>query len=121
MSKSESRQRPEQIKSRFTVGEFTAIEARRGPYSRAAWLRNAALSALDLPPERPERLGLPPEDIAAVAALSGSVGRCAGATVQLAKALRLAGHTGFHALAEKVLADLRRHDAALADIIERLR
>ena len=121
MSNSESRQKPEQIKSRFTTAEVAAIDEHRGPYSRAGWLRNAALAALDLPTERPGKRGIPTEDIASVTALAGSVGRVAGATVQLAKALRMAGHTGFHELAERVLADLRRHDAALAQIIERLK
>lgn len=120
-SKSQSRQRPEQINSGFTIAEFAAIEARRGPFSRAAWLRNAALASLDLPTERPSRAGIPAADIAAVAVLAGSVGRATGAAVQLAKALRLAGHVGFHDLAERVLGDLRRQADDLTTIIEKLK
>ncbi|MHA6730259.1 hypothetical protein [Devosia sp. A369] len=121
MSNSESRQRPMQIKSRFTSAELTAIDALRGQHSRAGWLRNAALIALNRPVERPGRPGIPTEDIAAVASLAGNVGRVAGATVQLAKALRESGHVGFHALTEGVLADLRRQADALTTIIERLK
>jgi len=120
-SRSQSRQRPEQINAGFTAVEIAAIDERRGAHSRAGWLRNAALIALDLPPERPGRAGIPPEDVAAVATLAGSVGRCAGATVQLAKALRETGHGSFHALAERVLADLRRQSADVAVIIERMK
>lgn len=122
MSKSsQTRRLSRQINGGFTPAEVAAIDEHRGPYSRAGWLRNAALAALDLPPERPGKRGIPTEDIASVTALAGSVGRTAGATIQLAKALRAAGHTGFHELAERVLTDLRRHDAALAQIIERLK
>ncbi|GAB5426620.1 MAG: hypothetical protein Devi2KO_00790 [Devosia indica] len=120
-SRSQSRQRPNQINSGFTSAEIAAIDERRGPYSRAAWLRNAALAAIGHPIESPGRPGLPTEDIAAIAALSGDVRRATGAAIQLAKAFRLAGYTGFHALAERILADLRRQADDLTTIIARLK
>jgi hypothetical protein len=119
-SKSENRQRSEQIKARFTLAERALIDERRGPYSRAAWLRNAALAALDLPPERPGRAGIPPADIAAVAELSGAVGRAVGAAVQLAKAIRETGGDLLHGQTEAALAELREQKVALSALIERL-
>ncbi|MDB5530759.1 MAG: hypothetical protein JWR51_3862 [Devosia sp.] len=121
MSISKSRQRPEQINVKFAAAERDAIDERRGQFSRAGWLRNAAFVALGRPPERPDRRGVPPADVASVAVLSGDVRRATGATVQLCQALRLAGHTGFHDLAERILADLRAQSIALTTIIERLK
>lgn len=103
-----SRKRPASINSGFTTAEVAAIDERRGSHSRAGWLRNTALVAIDKAPERPGRRGVPPADVEAVSRLNGSLGRSTGATIQLAKALREGGHGTFHALAERVLSDLRR-------------
>lgn len=119
-NKTENRQRPEQIKARFTLAERALIEERRGPYSRAAWLRNIALAALDLPAERPGRAGIPREDIAVVSEFSGTVGRAVGATIQLARAIRETGGGPLHGQAEAVLADLRKQKVALSALVERL-
>jgi len=122
MSKSsQTRRLSQQINAGFTTAEVAAIDEHRRLCSRAGWLRNAALAALDLPPERPGKRGIPAEDVAAIAALAGNVGRAAGATIQLAKALREAGHGSFHALAERVLADLRCQSDALTVIVEKMK
>jgi hypothetical protein len=116
-----SRNRPASINSGFTTAEMTAIDERRGSHSRAGWLRNAGLVAIDKAPERPGRRGVPPADLEAVARMNGTLGRTAGATIQLAKALRESGHGSFHALSERILADLRQQADDLAVIIERLK
>lgn len=113
--------RPSQINCGFTAAEAVAIDERRGAHSRAGWLRNAGLVAIDQAPERPGRRGLPPADLDAVARINGTLGRTAGATIQLAKALREGGNIALHARAERILVDLRRHAGDLATIIERLK
>lgn len=112
--------RPSQINCGFTASEIVAIDARRGSHSRAGWLRNIGLVALDQLPERPGRRGVPPADLEAVARINGTLGRSTGATIQLAKALREGGNIALHARAERILVDLRRHAGDLAAIIERL-
>ncbi|RDE09889.1 hypothetical protein [Pelagibacterium lacus] len=126
MSTSQHRRLSHQINVGLTQAEAEHVDAaaRAAGVSRAAFARRhvlAALGQVDATAARRGGTSLPPKDVTAVATLAGSVGRCAGATVQLAKALREAGHGSFHALAERVLADLRRQSADLAVIIERMK
>lgn len=127
MSSSEPvRSRPHSIYIRLDQAEYRGIGAAASAagISNAAFVRRQALAAIGAPEITPARRGgtsLPPEDVAAVAALSADVRRQTGATVQLAKALRDAGHGSFHALAERILADLRRQADDLTTIIARLK
>ena len=126
MSTSQTRRLSHQINVGLTQSEAEHVDAaaRGAGVSRAAFARRhvlAAVGQVDTTVARRGATALPPEDVAAVAMLAGSVGRAAGATVQLAKALRQAGHGSFHALAERVLADLRRQADDLNVIVEKMK
>lgn len=123
MSRSQHRRLSCQINFGLTQdqAEQIAAAAHAAGVSRATFARRHVLAAIGQPDTTPARAGLPPNEVIAVTALAASVGRTAGATIQLAQALRLAGHKGFHALAENVLADLRARALDLASVIERLR
>lgn len=123
---SQTRRLSHQVNIGLTKAESEHVNAAAqiAGISRAAFARRHVLTAIGQVDKTPARRGgtsLPPEDVATIATLAGSVGRCAGATVQLTKALRMAGHVGFHDMAERVLADLRRQSADLTTIVERLR
>jgi hypothetical protein len=120
------RSRPHSVYIRLDEAEHGAIQvaASAAHISNAAFVRRQTLAAIGAPEITPARrggTGLPPEDVAAVAALSADVRRATGATVQLSKALRLAGHSGFHDLAERVVTDLRRQADDLTTIIARVK
>ncbi|MHA6731580.1 hypothetical protein [Devosia sp. A369] len=126
MSISQTRRLSHQINIGLTAIEAEHVDAaaQSAGVSRAAFARRhvlAAVGRVDTTSARRGGTALPSEDIAVVAALSGDVRRATGATVQLSKALRLAGHAGFHDLAERVVIDLRRQADAIADIIARLK
>lgn len=123
---SQTRRLSHQVNIGLTSHEAEHVDAaaHAAGVSRAAFARRHLLAAVgQADMTRAHRGGtrVPPEDVVAVAALSGDVRRATGATVQLSKALREAGHGTFHALAERVLVDLRRQADDLARIIERLR
>ncbi len=126
MSQSQNRRLSCQVNIGLTQSEADHIDAaaKAAGISRASFARRHVLTAVgqvDATPGRKNWTALPAADVAAVAGLAGNVGRAAGATVQLAKALRESGHVIFHAHAENVLADLRRQSADLTTIIEKLK
>ena len=95
----------------------------------SGWLREAARMRLpdggtSLPPlppspiRRPVRI--PSDDVAAVARLTGEVGKLTGATIQLARSLREAGRVSEHAAVETILRDLRSTQCCYVDIVGRL-
>lgn len=96
--------------------------------SPTGWVRAVLVRALpahseihSLPPSPRRRpTTIPPEDVTVVARLVGAVGICSGATIQLARALREAGHPA-HGDAELVLRDLRSLQAQLVEVASALR
>lgn len=126
MSTSQSRRLTQQINLGLTSVEAEHVDsaAKAAGISRAALARRHLLAAVGQPDTTRARrsTALPPADIAAIAGLSGQLGRAAGATVQLAKTLRtIAPASRAHAESESVLLDLRRQATAVADIVERLK
>jgi hypothetical protein len=126
MSSSQQRRLTQQINLGLTPDEAAAVDAAALSIgiSRAALARRHLLASVGRADTTlPRRsTAMPPSDVAAAAALSGQLGRAAGATIQLAKALRTspaAGH--LHSQAELVLADLRRQAIEVATIVERLK
>jgi hypothetical protein len=96
----------------------------------SGWLRESARMRLpdggaSLPPlssSRPRRpIRIPPEDVAAVARLTGHAGKLTGATIQLARCLRETGRILENETTEAVLRDLRSTQADLVNIVDRLR
>lgn len=96
--------------------------------SPTGWVRAVLARALpvhseihSLPPSPRRRpTTIPAEDVAAIGRLVGTIGLCSGATIQLAKALREAGHAA-HGDAELVLRDLRSVQAQLVHVATALR
>lgn len=124
MSSSQSRRLKAQVNVGLTDIEAHAIDAaaRAGGYSRASFVRQHALSAVNIPQTTRSRRyqRMTSADIEAVAALLSSLGRATGSTIQLSKALRQSGASGHHAEAEKVLSGLREHAHRAGLLIERL-
>lgn len=121
MSMSQKRQQFLQINAGFTLAERDAIDAARGTRSRAAFLRHAGLAAAGAAEQpRQTRRGRPSVDVDSVADLSENLGRLTGATIQLAKSLRIASAGQFHTQTEAVLVALRDGAANLATIIGRM-
>lgn len=124
MSSSQSRRLKAQVNVGLTDVEAHAIDAaaRAGGYSRAAFVRQHALSAVNIrETTRPRRYQrMTSADLEAIAALLTSLGRATGSTVQLSKALRQSGASRHHAEAEKVLSGLRDQAHRVGLLIERL-
>jgi hypothetical protein len=125
----EQRALSESVLVRLSPEAASAVAARaaeRG-LSRAAWLRDLAVAAAQLPfaerrPSRPAAAPVRPRaDLAALARLAGALGRAAGATIQVARALRERGAAERHAEAEAVLRALKASQQELVALIERLR
>lgn len=93
-------------------------------FARAAIMRSlpdgATLPALPPSPAR-RRPRVPDDDVAAVARLTGEVGRLTGATIQLARSLREGGRAPEHETTESILRDLRTTQSDLVHIVDRLR
>lgn len=112
---------------------FTALQAAAlaAEVSAAGWARGAIVAALpsdirrdigSLPPSPRRRpVKIPSEDVAEVSRLVGSVGRTAGALIQLAKALRVDGHGHGRDHFENAVNDLRATQSDLVGIVARLR
>lgn len=112
-----------------TLGSALDIASSSADLSAAGWARQVIARALpghetSTPklPRSPRRrpVIIPPEDLVAAGRLAGTVGRCTGATIQLARALREAALPA-HAEAEIVLADLRAVQRDLVSLVGILR
>jgi hypothetical protein len=111
------------------IGAALAAAAKASDVSISGFARSAIVAALldsaGLPPLRPSpppRPAIAPaEDLAAIASLGGQVGRLTGATVQLARTLREAGHAPEHSATESIIRDLRAAKAEIVAIVNLLR
>jgi uncharacterized protein (DUF1778 family) len=124
MSTSQSRRLSAQINLGLTENEAKAIDnaARAGGCSRAAFVRRQVLSAVAVPETtRPRRYqSMTSADLEAISMLLASLGRVAGATIQLSKELRRIGAAKQHGDAERVLLGLRKQAESAGQLIERL-
>jgi len=111
------------------VGAALTAAAASAEMSVSGFARDAIVKALPkgaalptLPPSPPPRPSVvPAEDLAVIAALGGQIGRLTGATIQLARTFREAGHVPEHGATESVIHDLRRAKAEIVAIVQRLR
>lgn len=124
MSISQTRIVSSQLNIGLTPDQHAALDlaATKQGISRAAYARSIVSAPLDIAdPIQPRRsTALPPADIAAIAALTGAVGKAAGVTVQLSKNLRTYPLAAAHREAEIALRDLRKISASLIALNERL-
>lgn len=111
------------------IGAALTAAAAADDVSVSGFARAAIVAALPdaaalppLPPSPPPRPSVvPAEDLAAIAALGGQIGRLTGATIQLARTFREAGHVPEHGATESVIRDLRAAKAEIVTLVHRLR
>jgi len=111
------------------VGAAIERAAKAADVSISGWIRRVLCAALpesaSLPPlpasPRRGKVVIPNPDIAAVADLVAGGAKLTGATIQLAKALREAGHSDGHREMEAVIRSHRAAQADLVRVVERLR
>lgn len=111
---------PDVIGAALTAADDVSVSGFARAAIVAALPESAALPPL--PPSPPPRPSVvPAEDLAVIAALGGQIGRLTGATIQLARTFREAGHVPEHGATESVIRDLRTAKGEIVAIVQRLR